>query len=110
MTSGGVTQTVTRPGFFVQTGSSSTPPTQPAKASAALTDGTNADLDQQGRPERRLVESQPTDQQAAANNIGTTNSVAAPLIITPTAVKTTTVVTAAAQSRRPRGPNRHLRR
>ena len=96
MTSGGVTQTVTRPGFFVQSSSASTPPSQPAKASAALTDGTNAALTSKGG-QSGGSSAKPSDQQAAANNIGTGTSVAAPLVITPTTVKSTTIANTATQ-------------
>jgi hypothetical protein len=80
MTSGGVTQTVSRPGFFVRAASAGSPPSTPAKASPALVDNLkNAVTSKGGQSGGSPVA--PTEQQAAANNIGTSTSLAAPLQI-----------------------------
>jgi len=80
MTSGGVTQTLTRPGFLVQSLSAASPPSTPVKASPAQIEEANAAVTSKGGQHGGSTK-QPTDQQAAANNIGTANSAAAPLLI-----------------------------
>ena len=76
MSSGGVTETVTRTGFAIRAISAFTPPSPAFKASAALINAYNASMtSKNGQSGGSNVK--PSDQQAAANNIGTANSFAA---------------------------------
>src|SRR5262249_32513338 len=80
MSSGGTTRTVARPGFMVQTQSAGSAPSEPTKVTMAQLDQSNGQLTSKSG-QTGGSSSRPTDQQAASNNIGTSTSVAIPLVI-----------------------------
>ncbi|MBV9519232.1 MAG: FecR domain-containing protein [Hyphomicrobiales bacterium] len=80
MTSGGETQTVTRPGFIVKAVSANSPPSTPTKATSAEINEANGAVTSKGN-QAGGSSVRPTDQQAADYNVGTAISAAPPLQI-----------------------------